>query len=271
MGTGELMRVAVGQIDLFIGNVDKNLLQVRNILEKAEKSDVDILVLPELCNSGYAFKNISEVSASAEPIPEGPVSRELLSWSGGGRLVVAGICERTQEGLYNSAIIVGDGEHLATYHKIHLFLTEWNWFLPGQEEPPVIEYRGYQFGVMVCFDWIFPEVARILTLKGAQVILHPANLVLPYCQDAMITRSIENRVFTATANRVGTERGLTFSGASQITDVKGNRIVQMNSKETGLVWTDIDPILSDDKSITERNDVLADRRPDLYRRITQDD
>jgi predicted amidohydrolase len=265
------MRIAVGQLDLLIGNVEENLVRVRKILEKAERSDVDVLILPELCNSGYVFKNSGEAISSAEPIPEGPVSRELLSWSGGGRLVVAGICERTQKGLYNSAIVVGNGEHLATYHKIHLFLNERNWFLPGQEEPPVIEYRGYQFGVMICFDWAFPEVARILALNGAQVILHPANLVLPYCQDAMITRSIENRVFTATANRVGTERGLTFSGASQITDIKGNRIIRMNSTDTGLVWTDIEPDLADDKAITEKNDVLADRRPSLYRRLTQDD
>jgi predicted amidohydrolase len=265
------MRIAVGQLDLLVGNVEENLIRIREILEKAERSDVEVLVLPELCNSGYAFKNISEAIASAEPIPEGTVSRELLAWSGGGRLVVAGICEKTPKGLYNSALAVANGEHITTYHKIHLFLNEWDWFLPGQEEPPVIEYRGYQFGIMVCFDWAFPEVARILALNGAQVILHPANLVLPYCQDAMVTRSIENRVFTATANRVGTERGLTFSGASQITDVKGNKIAQMNSKETGIVWADIDPSLSDDKNITERNDVLTDRRPSLYSRITQDD
>jgi predicted amidohydrolase len=265
------MRVAVGQMDLLVGNVEENLIRIRDILEKAEKSDVVVLVLPELCNSGYAFKNISEATASAEPIPEGPVSRELLTWSGGGRLVVAGICERTPEGLYNSALVVGNGEHIATYRKIHLFMNERDWFLPGQEEPPVIEYRGCQFGVMVCFDWLFPEVTRILALNGAQAILHPANLVLPFCQDAMITRSIENRVFTATANRVGTERGLNFSGASQITDVKGNRIAQMTSKETGLVWVDIEPTLADDKAVTERNDIFADRRPGLYRRITQDD
>ena len=265
------MRVAVGQMDLLIGDVEENLIRVRGLLEKAEKSDIEVLVLPELCNSGYAFKSIGEANGSSELIPEGPVSRELLTWSGGGRLVVAGICERTPKGLYNSAAVLGNGEHIATYHKIHLFLHEQNWFLPGQEEPPVIEYKGYQFGIMVCFDWAFPEVARILTLKGAQAILHPANLVLPYCQDAMVTRSIENRVFTATANRVGTERGLTFSGASQITDVKGNRIAQMTAKETGLVWADIEPTLADDKSITERNDILADRRPRLYKRLTQDD
>jgi predicted amidohydrolase len=264
------MRVAVGQLDFQVGNTEENLRLVREVLEEAEKSDVEVLVLPELCNSGYAFKNISEATASAEPIPEGLVSRELLVWSGGGRLVVAGICERTSKGLYNSAIAVANGEHIATYHKIHLFLNEWDWFLQGQEEPPVIEFRGYKFGIMVCFDWIFPEVARVLTLNGAQVILHPANLVLPYCQDAMTTRSIENRVFTATANRVGTERGLTFSGASQITDMKGSRIARMNSRETGIVWADIQPCLADDKNITERNDILTDRRPRLYRRITQD-
>lgn len=265
------MRIAVGQMAPLIANVKENLVRVRSILREAEKADVDVLVLPELCNSGYAFKSISELSSTAEWIPEGPMSQELLSWSVGGRLVVAGICERAPEGFYNSAVVLGSGEHIATYHKIHLFLNEIDWFLPGDEEPPVIEYRNYRFGVMVCFDWAFPEVARVLTLQRAQVILHPANVVLPYCQDAMVTRSIENRVFTATANRTGIERGLTFSGASQVTDVKGNRLTRMSRDETGLTWVDIDPNLADDKAITERNDLLADRRPSLYRRLISDD
>ena len=265
------MRIAVGQMAPLIADVDENLARVKGILQAAEKADVDVLVLPELCNSGYAFKNIGELSSAAEWIPDGLMSQQLLVWSGGGRLVVAGICERTSEGFYNSAVVLGNGEHIATYHKIHLFLNEKDWFLPGDEEPPVIEYRGYRFGVMVCFDWAFPEVARILMLQGAQVILHPANIVLPYCQDAMVTRSIENRVFTATANRTGIERGLAFSGASQVTDVKGNRLAQMKRDETGLAWVDIDPNLADDKAITQRNDVVADRRPNLYRRLTSDD
>jgi len=60
-------------------------------------------------------------------------------------------------------------------------------------------------GMMVCFDWAFPEVARALALKGADLIGHPANLVLTYCQQAMVTRCIENLVFAVTANRYGTE------------------------------------------------------------------
>lgn len=254
-----------------IGDVEENLTRVKSILEVAEKTDVDVLVLPELCNSGYVFKEISEATDSAESIPQGPFSKELLAWSSSGRLVVAGICERTRDGLYNSAAVFGDGEHIITYRKIHLFLDEADWFKAGQDEPPVIEHRGYRFGVMICFDWIFPEVARVLALKGAQVILHPANLVLPYCQDAMITRSIENRVFTATANRMGTERGVKFSGRSQITDIKGNRLCQMSNGKVGVASVTIDPIIADDKSITVRNDVFADRFPGLYTRITQDD
>jgi predicted amidohydrolase len=232
---------------------------------------VDVLVLPELCNSGYVFKTKEEAEDSAEPIPEGEMSQLLREWSNPDRLVVAGICEQTEEGLYNSAAVFREGEYITTYRKIHLFLDEVDWFKPGKDEPPIIEYHGVQFGVMICFDWIFPEMARVLSLKGAQVILHPANLVLPYCQDAMVTRSIENRVFTATANRVGIEREVSFSGLSQVTDIKGNRIAKMDGASIGVISVDIDPELAKDKSITKRNDIFKDRQPMLYKRITQDD
>ena len=265
------LKLAVGQMEPLICNTEENLSRVKSILKQAEQAKVDVLVLPELCNSGYVFKTTTEATESAESIPNGPMSNVLLTWSNGDRLVVAGICEQTKEGLYNSAAVFGNGEHITTYRKIHLFLNESDWFLPGQEEPPVIEFGGYQFGVMICFDWIFPEVARVLALKGAQAILHPANLVLPYCQDAMVTRSIENRVFTATANRVGTERDVNFSGRSQITDIKGHRLCQLDKEKVGIASVEIDLKLADDKSITTRNDVLGDRHPALYTRITLDD
>lgn len=265
------MKLAVGQMEPQICNPEENLSKLKSILEEAEKIKVDVLVLPELCNSGYVFNSLSEATDAAESIPNGPMSRELLGWSRSDRLVVAGICEQTMDGLYNSAAVFGNGKHITTYRKIHLFLNETDWFKPGQEEPPVIKYKRYRFGIMICFDWIFPEITRVLALNGAQVILHPANLVLPYCQDAMLTRSIENRVFTATANRVGTERGVNFSGLSQITDIKGNRLCQLNHKDTGIASVTIDPILADNKLVTARNDLLKDRRPNLYKRITQDD
>ena len=158
---------------------------------------------------------------------------------------------------------------MTTYRKIQLFDKEKDWFLPGNTEPPVVEHEGHRYGVMVCFDWAFPELARILAIKGAQVILHPANLVLLFCPDAMITRSIENRLFTATAGRVGEERGVCFVGGSQITSPRGDVKFRMSDEEQGLKWADIDLSLADNKTLTKRNDVLKDRRPNLYTRLTE--
>jgi beta-ureidopropionase len=263
------MRIAVGQCQPLLNDEDENLSRIRALLKEAEDNRVEVLVLPELCNSGYVFESLEEAKSAAEEIPSGSFSEELRSWSSENRFVVAGICEQTPEGLYNSAAVFSEGEYRCTYHKIHLFLNEKDWFLAGNEEPPVIEFKGAKFGIMICFDWVFPEISRVLTLKGAQVILHPANLVLPYCQLAMVTRSIENSVFTATANRIGIERGVEFSGNSQITNISGARLVTLSRDEIGLAFADIDPQEANGKMITERNNVIQDRRPDLYTRLTQ--
>lgn len=265
------MRIAVGQMEPLVTDVHENLSRVKSLLKEAENNQVEVLVLPELCNSGYVFENLEEARLAAEEIPSGRFSKELLTWSKPERLVVAGICEQTPQGLYNSAAVFANGAHMTTYRKIHLFLNENDWFLPGNEEPPVVEFKQARFGVMICFDWAFPEMVRVLTLKGAQVILHPANLVLPYCQHAMITRSIENSVFTATANRIGAERGVTFSGNSQITNTVGTRLTTLSGDKKGIAFADFDPLVADDKMITKRNHVIDDRRPDLYTRLTKSD
>ncbi|MFW9843990.1 MAG: nitrilase-related carbon-nitrogen hydrolase, partial [Candidatus Thorarchaeota archaeon] len=96
------MRLAVGQMEPQICNPEENLSRVKSILQKADETKVDVLVLPELCNSGYVFKTIDEVVDSAEFIPDGPMCNELRQWSKDGRLIVAGICEKTKKGLYNS-------------------------------------------------------------------------------------------------------------------------------------------------------------------------
>ena len=263
------MRIGVGQIEPKIDRVQENISSLRSILLEAESKDIEVLVLPELANSGYSFSSKDEALARSESIPEGPFSQELLSWSKKGRLVVAGICERDGERIYNSAGIFGDGIHLGTYRKIHLFNQEKEWFDQGQDEPPVISYRDYKFGIMICWDWIFPEVARILALKGALAILHPSNLVLQYCQSAMQTRSLENGVFSATANRIGIERNLTFSGKSQITDTKGNVLVSIPDGIIKVEYADVDLREAEDKMLTSRNHRLNDRRPELYGLLTQ--
>jgi predicted amidohydrolase len=262
------IRLAVGQMDPMIGDTKGNMKKMQEILVSASDNNVDVLVLPELINSGYVFDSQDEANSLSEQIPDGDFSNALLKWSESGGLVAAGLCEMYDGNLYNSAAVFGNGMHLTTYRKIQLFNREKEWFLPGNEEPPVIVHNGFHFGVMVCFDWVFPEISRILALKGAQVILHPANLVLPFCPDAMITRSIENRVFTATSGRTGEERDVRFIGGSQITTPKGELLSRMDEGHSGLLWADIELAEADNKSLTKRNNLFTDRRPELYSRIT---
>ncbi len=124
---------------------------------------------------------------------------------------------------------------------------------------------------MICFDWVFPELARCLALAGADLLAHPANLVLPgLAQAAMVTRAIENGVFAATANRVGEERfpaapePLRFTGSSQLLDPRGRALLALDATETRCAVAAIAPAAARDKRLTTRNHLFADRRPDCY-------
>jgi len=116
-------------------------------------------------------------------------------------------------------------------------------------------------------------VARILTLNGAKILCHPSNLVLPYAQDAMKTRCIENRVFAVTANRIGTERRgtitLTFTGGSQIVAPDGTVLASAGDRSESLRVVDIDVEEASNKSLTVNNDIIEDRFPSLYSRIAR--
>ena len=158
--------------------------------------------------------------------------------------------------------------------QIHLFHEEKQIFAPGNLPLEIIDYRGFRLGMMICFDWIFPELTRCLALMGAQIVCHPANLVLPYCQEAMRTRSIENRIFTVTANRIGEEaRGedkLIFTGQSQFTNNRGEVIYRASPDKEEVHCADIDIGEADNKKIDGLNDLFRDRRVDFYGRLGEE-
>ena len=125
----------------------------------------------------------------------------------------------------------------------------------------------------VCFDWFFPEAMRVLALKGAQVICHPSNLVMPYCQDAMRTRSLENKVFSVTANRIGTEKrgsfSLSFTGRSQIVNPEGKVLAHAGERSESLKIVEIDLEEANNKSINPNNDLFKDRKIAFYKPLVQ--
>lgn len=222
----------------------------------------DLIVLPELFNTGYNFRNQAEVASVAEPVPEGPTTQALMEFSKrDGTMVVAGVAERKGRSLYNSAVVLKDGKYMGTYRKVHLFYNEKRFFKPG------FEFKVFgKVGVMICFDWYFPESARSLMLKGAEVIAHPSNLVLSNCPEAMKTRALENRVYAVTADRVGIERGLRYIGQSEIVNPRGQIIYRASATKEECVVRKIDLATARNKTVTPRNNLLRDRMPQAYSR-----
>ena len=253
-----MIKVAAVQMNPVFGEIKTNLRNIRNFFP----TSADLVVLPELCTTGYQFKNIDEVQKYSEDFSDSLSIDFLISLARkNNSIIIAGIAEKYKDKFYNSAVIISRKGLLKTYRKINLFYRENLFFSSGKNEPSVIDVGFCKIGVMICFDWIFPNVARSLAIKGADIIAHPANLVLPFCQDAMITRSIENRVFTVTANRIGNENrdgidNLIFTGESQITSFKGERLVKASSKKEEIIFANIDPKKARDKNINKFNELL---------------
>src|SRR3989338_5285922 len=201
----------------------------------------------------------------AENIPDGETTHALAELAKEKKLfIIAGIAEREDKHCYNSAVLVGHNGFIGCYRKLHLFRDEKKWFEPGSKGPGVFDIGNAKVGMMICFDWFFPEVARYLALKGADIICHPSNLVLPYCPNAMITRCIENRVFAITANRIGMERrseeSLTFIGTSQVLGTKGEILYRASSDREESIVVEIDPCDARNKHVTAVNLIFDDRR-----------
>lgn len=261
------MQLALIQSKPQLGAVEANLAATRSSVENIE---FDLLVLPELFATGYFFHDLRQVQQLSEPVPDGPTTEFLIDLAASKEgYICAGLAEKDDEQLYNTAVLIGPTGLIGRYRKLHLFYEEKQWFAPGDGPLQVYDLGLARVGIMICFDWRFPETARILTLQGAQILLHPANLVQPYCQDAMVTRCLENRIFAVTANRIGTDTkpdgtSLTFTGRSQIVSPLGEVLCRATADEPTVLRVNITPDEADDKQVTEYNHLLRDRRTEHY-------
>lgn len=231
----------------------------------------DLVVLPELCNSGYNFESTKQAWATSEEIGDSVYIEYLTSLcQQHGCHVVTGFNERDGDCLYNSAVLVGPQGYVGRYRKLHLFMDEKDYFQPGDEGLPVFDIGPCRVGMLICFDWEFPEAWRVLALKGADVICHPANLVLPgLAQQAVPVHALTNRIYVVTANRIGTERDLTFTGLSIIATPRGEVLTQASAAKEAVELVDVDMSLARDKNVTARNHIFADRRPKEYALLTE--
>ncbi len=260
------MKLAILQYAPVFGDIEGNIAKVERMLSKTE---ADIFVLPELFATGYVFENKEELLELSEPFPGGRtheaikrIARESNS------AIIAGFPERAEDVIYNSAMFVKPNGETHLYRKIHLFDREKLLFEPGDRLFEVHEFRGARIGTMICFDWIFPESYRVLALKGADIICHISNLVLPYCQRATYAHAVSNRVFIALSNRIGQEnragKECRFTGKSVIYSPSGEILAELGGYEEKLAVAEIEPHEARNKMVTEHNDVIQDRRPRFY-------
>ena len=256
------MKIGYIQTEPIFLDCEANLDHAAKLLEGVR--DADIVVLPELFNTGYNFQEASQLEPLAEDANTGRTSLLLQEIAkDNDQYIAAGYAESKGGKIYNSQLFVGPQGFISSYRKVHLYFNEKRFFAPG-DRFDVYDLGDIKVGLMVCFDWFFPESMRTLMLKGADLVLHSANLVLPYCPNSMVTRCLENRVFAVTCNRVGEEHGLGFIGMSQITATDGS-IMHRAPEDREESWiVEIDPLLARDKNMNEFNNIVSDRATGSY-------
>ena len=258
------MKIGFLQFNPVFGDKDKNLATVEKLLSEV---DADLIVLAELFNTGYTFLNKAALPDLSDQTNGEPYDFMLALARESDCAFAYGFAEKDNDLLYDSMALVSPDGLIGVYRKIHLFFEEKKFFQPGDTGFHVFEYKNVKLGMLICFDWIYPEAMRTLAVKGAQIILHPANLVTPYCPDAMITRALENRVFIIMADRCGEEKRNgkmnKFIGQSEVVSPHGEILVRARQQKC-IKIVDIDPALALDKKFNQYNDLIVDRREDLY-------
>lgn len=266
------MKISLVQFKPQFGEIEKNL---KYIEQKAQEIDSKIIVFPELCLSGYDFKEKSEVADLSQE-PNSELFSEINSIANEhNKIIVFGFAEKSiEEGTekyYNSALIVSPKPYQnKVYRKTHLFFKERFVFEEGNSGFFIIDYPEFdlKLGTMICYDWRFPEAARSLGLLGADLIVCPSNLVTPVWNVSTPSRALENKVYLAVCNRVGTENrnneDLVFNGQSVIYKYNSEELAVASRDGEEIITAEIDPKETRKKSFNDYNDIFTDRRPEYY-------
>lgn len=274
-------------------NLGSNFNFIKNHIIKVNKNSelnsnidadkINIILFPELALSGYFFEDKNElkkyaISTNSEYIIE---LQEIAT--NNNIVVIFGFAELDGENIYNSSISISPNPNeTKVYRKSHLFYKEnlvFDKFYPSDIKSPnydktqnfkpqYISHLDLSIGNIICYDWRFPEITQQYALNGCELIICPANLVTKVWKNSLPARALDNRVFFALSNRIGTEQiedeELYFTGCSSFFDTNGNLVSQLSETEEGEIEVLFDHLLAKDKSINKYNNIFVDRRIDLY-------
>jgi len=263
------MKIACVQFAPVFKNIKSNF---DYLVSTVKSIDADLVCFPELSLTGYFFQSFEEVLPFSIPFDSELLSELQNIATKLNRIIVFGFAEKAVNKVYNScAVLFPESTFSFVYRKTHLFYRERFVFTPGDTGFIVVKYPplDVSIGAMICYDWRFPEAARSLALKGADLIVCPSNLVTKVWSLAMPTRALENKIYLAVANRVGTETNagetLHFNGKSGIWDYNGKLIATASEDNPEVIFAEIQPQETRNKSIDRFNDIFSDRRPEMYK------
>jgi predicted amidohydrolase len=271
-----MTRVAACQIALDIENPAQNIARANKAINDAIAQGAQIIVLPELVNSGYAFTSVSEVQDRSTTLDGELIAQWKEIAHKSDVVIVAGLALSVESRLYNASVVIDKTGLLGWYAKVHLFGEEHQFFKTGEKPPLVVNTAHGRIATMVCYDVEFPEWVRLAMLDRAALLAIPTNwpnlgqLIHGTPMEAVRVQAAAsvNKMVAIAADRSGSERGHSWVCSSVITDFEGN-IKAIAAREADqdiqIIVADVD--LPTDTSITSKNDVRKDRKPDLYNGI----
>ena len=271
-------QIAVAQLAITVAEPDANRQAAADAVAEAAAAGARLVVLPELCDSGYVFDAAdpaAEARGLAAPAADNATLRQWHELAARHRLViVGGFCELGADGrLYNSAALVDASGTRAVYRKAHLWDSEKLVFTPGDAALPTVDTEVGRVAVMVCYDLEFPEWTRLAALDGADLIAAPVNWPgyswpegeRPAEVVKAQAAAAANGVFVAVADRCRTERGVSWISGSLIASPEGYTLAgPVLADRPAVLTAACDLPRARDKRVSGRNDLLADRRPELY-------
>lgn len=272
------MRIAAVQMDVTLADVAGNLNRMIEKVRETRTAGAELTIFPECALTGYCFANLDEARPFTESIPGPAVNKMSSLCTELGGYVVFGLLEQDAEKVFNALALVGPKGLIASYRKIHLPYLGVDMYTDFGDRPfAVHEINGVKLGMNICYDGGFPEPARCMTLMGADLIVLPTNWP-PGAEGAadfaINTRAMENTIYYAAVDRIGTERGVSFIGKSRICDPLGKTIAVADHTDEAILYADIDVSRSRNKHLIRKagiNEVnrIADRHPEMYGKLVE--
>jgi predicted amidohydrolase len=274
------MKVAGVQMDIALGQADRNLQHICDGLREAALAGATLVVFPECAVQGYCFVSLDEALEFAGPVPGMATDRVGQECAKLGCYAVFGLLEIDAGRLFNSAVLVGPRGLVGTYRKVHLPLLGIDQFASyGNCDFSVHEVDGVKLGINICYDANFPEASRCLALLGADLIALPTNWVvgpgsLCTVDHVVHARALDNAVYFMAVNRVGDERGFTFMGRSKIVGPDGQTVAECSAGAEGMMFANIDVTRSRQKHVVRvagrhESHRFADRQPEKYKMLSR--